>query len=589
MSIAPAKRLDGLRFAFRAAWAASSRTTIGLVVLQVLGAVAIAVQLGALARVLPVVAEDGGGGWTAELVSSLFVFGVALGVSGVVTAATRELRTLVVERVAHRTNLSLLAVVERARLEEIESADFHDRLGRARASYRVRLFQLVWGALNLVAMSLQLVAIGAVLIALAPAVLLVAVLAAFPLLVASRVNTRALYRHAFDLTAQDRRRSWLEQLLFDRAAAAELHASEVRPFLAERVTTLTDTRERLTERLVRRRLNVSIISAFASAALSTLAVAGLLGLVFTGNIDFADAAVAVVALQQVRGRTTGVATGLNDLAEASAFARDVTDFLNSPREVGPANHRIRPTSEVELRNLGFRYPGNERLAVDDVSLSIGRGETLAIVGENGSGKTTLAKLIAGLYRPTAGSIAIDSRPLGNGEVTECAVVFQDFNRYALTASENISLADTASTDQARAEAAARAAGAHDFLASLPQGYDTVLAREFEGGTELSGGQWQRVAIARALYSDAELLILDEPSSALDARSESELYIALAADAAERFTVVISHRFSTVRSANRILVMHEGKAVEIGSHEELMAFDGRYADLFRLQASPYYDL
>ena len=241
--------------------------------------------------------------------------------------------------------------------------------------------------------------------------------------------------------------------------------------------------------------------------------------------------------------------------------------------------------------MTFRYPGSDRDALRDVSISVRAGEVVALVGENDSGKTTLAKLLAQMFEPTSGRVLwndTDSRALDPATIrAQLGVIFQDYVRYQLSARDNIGFGRTeALHDQERIIAAAKRVGAHDHLEQLPEGYDTILGKEFSGGYDLSGGQWQRVALARAFFRDAELLVLDEPTAALDARSEHEVFEHVTELARGRSLLLISHRFSTVRSADRIYVLKAGRVIEEGSHDELMTLGDRYAELFNLQANPY---
>jgi ATP-binding cassette subfamily B protein len=248
-------------------------------------------------------------------------------------------------------------------------------------------------------------------------------------------------------------------------------------------------------------------------------------------------------------------------------------------------------ASLDLDHVRFTYPGRPEPALDGVDIHLEAGEVVALVGENGSGKTTLAKIMAGLYPPDSGTVEWNGTDVStfdqNRLRSQIAVIFQDFVRYAFTAEENIGLgrADEP-VDIEKIRAAAREAGADDFLAALPDGYQTPLSRLFDGGHEISGGQWQRVAIARAYYRQAPLVILDEPSSALDPRSEHDLFTSLRATLQGRTALFVSHRFSTVRSADRIYVLDAGKVVEHGTHDELMARQGLYAELFSLQADAY---
>jgi ATP-binding cassette subfamily B protein len=235
-----------------------------------------------------------------------------------------------------------------------------------------------------------------------------------------------------------------------------------------------------------------------------------------------------------------------------------------------------------MTDVWFTYPGAETPALHGVDLTIERGQVVALVGANGSGKTTIAKLVCGLYEPERGHVVWAS-----GEVPRVGVIFQDFMRYELTARDNITLGDASRIDDAEhMTASARAASADEFLARLPDGYDTWLSPSFEGGTDLSVGQWQRVAMARALFREAPVLVLDEPTAALDPSAERELIDSTKRMFADKAVLVISHRFANVVDADRIHVLDEGKVIESGTHDELMSLKGRYAEMYRLQASTF---
>jgi ATP-binding cassette subfamily B protein len=245
---------------------------------------------------------------------------------------------------------------------------------------------------------------------------------------------------------------------------------------------------------------------------------------------------------------------------------------------------------LTLDRVSYRYPGADRLAVDGVSLDLRRDEVVALVGENGSGKTTLAKVMTGLLPATEGVVCYDGRPVsdvGLSIVRRTAVVFQDFVRYQATARDNIAFGDISRTgSDPHVTQAAEQAGASKFVARLPNGYDTMLSKAFGDGVDLSTGMWQRLALARAFFRDPSFLLLDEPAAALDARAEHALFATIRGLAAGRTVLFVSHRFATVRDADRIVVMHEGRIVEEGDHDSLMAAGGRYAEMFLLQASAY---
>jgi ATP-binding cassette subfamily B protein len=289
--------------------------------------------------------------------------------------------------------------------------------------------------------------------------------------------------------------------------------------------------------------------------------------------------------------------GTNQFFEAAPLVTDINEFLR----LEPTRRAERATgavpdgfTSIAADHVSFTYPGSTELALRDVSVRLNAGEVVALVGENGSGKTTLAKLLSSLYQPVQG------RVLWNGEDTAAmdpdrfrrsvAVLFQDFIRYALPARDNVAFGDITREEDEDADSAVRAAaaqaGADVFLAGLPKGYDTILGPEFEDGQDLSIGQWQRVALARAFFRDAPLIILDEPTASLDARAEHELFDSIRTLCLGRSVLLISHRFSTVRTADRIYVLESGQIVEQGNHDSLMAAEGLYAELFRLQAEAY---
>jgi ABC-type multidrug transport system fused ATPase/permease subunit len=337
----------------------------------------------------------------------------------------------------------------------------------------------------------------------------------------------------------------------------------------------------------------------AGAVLSGVAGAGVwtvLGLLIaSGRVPLAAAASGAVALQTVRGSLQLAVLAVNTLYEEALYFTDFTDFAAraAARLPVPADRPAPgPFQELRLEHAGLRYPGTDRRAIEDVSLTLHAGETIALVGENGSGKTTVARLLAVLWAPDEGCVRWDGVPVAelpqDALRRHIAVVGQEVLHWPFTARENVQVGDVERADQdgAGAVAAATAVGADELIRALSRGYDTLLDRTFAGGQELSGGEWQRLAAARATYRDAPLLICDEPSAALDARAEHALFEQLRGRAGRSATVLVSHRLSNVRHVDRIYVLHRGRLVEQGTHEELVAAGGRYAELFLLQAAGY---
>jgi ATP-binding cassette, subfamily B, bacterial len=344
--------------------------------------------------------------------------------------------------------------------------------------------------------------------------------------------------------------------------------------------------------LARRRTSRSLIGALASSGMTVL-TAGVLALLFiSGRMPLAAAGTAVLGLYQLGTRLRALHAGASSLYEATLFVNDYTTFLRLEPDA-PRPERIAPRSfrELIVDDVTFTYPESEVAALDGVSLQVRAGEIVALVGENGSGKTTLAKILAGLYRPSSGRVLWDDTDLSRVDLDELrrsiAMIFQDFEQYLLPARENIGLGRHERIDDLESiVGAAQRAGADTFIAALPDAYDTMLGREFSGGYDLSVGQWQRIALARAFFRDAPFVILDEPTASLDARAEAALFDRMRELLAGRSVLLISHRFSSVRAADRIYVLDHGKVIEQGSHEELMQAGGRYAELFTLQAASY---
>jgi len=290
-----------------------------------------------------------------------------------------------------------------------------------------------------------------------------------------------------------------------------------------------------------------------------------------------------------------ILSGFNDISEQAMFLTDLFDFfamqptIQSPPHPIPAPRPIR--DGFEFRHVDFAYPGSDRLVVRNINFRLNPAEKLALIGENGAGKTTLVKLLARLYDPIAGQILLDGVDLREYDVEdlrhEIGVIFQDYMRYDMLIRENIGFGKIeALSEEPRMEHAAQKSLAKKLIDRLPKGYDQMVGRRFEGGVDLSGGEWQKLALARAYMRDAQLLILDEPTATLDARAEFEVFQRFADLTRGRMAVLISHRFSTVRMADRILVLADGAIREQGTHRQLVALGGRYAELFELQAAGY---
>jgi ATP-binding cassette, subfamily B, bacterial len=578
--------------AFRLVWSAGRRELIVTTGLQLLSAIGLAAQIFVGQAALEAVLGAEAGTFASILpeLAALVGITVALNFAGAIQAEQqRVLGELVMRRAADR----VLDVSTSVDLLVYEDPSFYDRLMRARSQGHFRTLQIVEGLTGMVGAAVAAAGILFALVALQPLLLPLVVLGYIPLWIVASRNSRDLYWHMHGMTPNERARFYLLEVLTRRDPAKEVRSFELAPFLRRRYDRLYDERIAELRALAKRRTWRSLVGAFSSSAVTAAAVAGLAYLYVSDRMSLAATGAAVFGLYQLGGRLQGLHFSSVSLYEATLFLRDYRSFLAlDPEERGQDRAPLR-FEKLEVDRVSFTYPGSSRPALQDVSLEIGAGEIVALVGENGSGKTTLAKLAAGLYRPEQGRVLWDGRDVAGVDRTELrrsvAVIFQDFEQYLLPARENIGLGRYERIDDAAAiEAAARRADAHPFLDGLPDGYETMLGREFTGGYDLSIGQWQRVALARAFFRDAPFVILDEPTAALDARSESALFDRMHELLEGRSVLLISHRFSSVRSADRIYVLHHGRVVEHGSHGDLMALDGLYAELFSLQARAYLD-
>jgi ABC-type multidrug transport system fused ATPase/permease subunit len=394
-----------------------------------------------------------------------------------------------------------------------------------------------------------------------------------------------------------RRFSMLMELLADRDSAAEVRAFTAQKLLLAEHDQFAEIMETEQIRLGTRQARTQLAGRTLAGAGITLAYATLGWLLYTAAIPLAAAGAAVVAIRTIRASLTQAVLAANRLFEQGLYISDYRDFL------GQAEERTRPTTgrpaprnpaRIEVNDVWFRYPGANEPALRGVTMTIRRGQTIALVGENGSGKSTLAKLLAGLYLPDAGTIAWDGVDLANVDepsiADQVAVVMQEPTRWPLTARRNVALGrpERDDPDERILARVARDSGADTVVATLPHGWESLLTKRFRDGHDLSGGQWQRISVARALYRDAPILICDEPTAALDARAEAAVYDSLRQLQDGRTVFLITHRLASVRSADQIVVLHHGEIVETGTHDELIAARGRYGELYDLQAKAYRD-
>ena len=530
-----------------------------------------------------------------ELVGLLLLTEFALAVlADVLGRVVSLIDSLLSERVTNASSVRLMEHAATLDLEDFEDSDFQDQLERARrqTSGRMTLMsQLFSQAQDMVTVA----SFAAGLVVYAPWLIALLVLALVPAFLGEAHFNAQSYSLDFGRTPERRELDYVRQTAASVETAKEVKIFGLNAFLIDRYMRLATDFYAANRRLAVRRARWGGLFTAIGTVGYYLAYAYIVWRTLTGAFSVGDLTFLAGSFRRLRTLLEGLLTSFSSHRRPGALSRRSFSFFDvRPKILSPANPLPFPKPIREgfvFEDVGFIYPGAERWAVRHLSFTLHAGEVVALVGENGAGKTTLVKLLTRLYDPSEGRILLDGHDLREYDLEalrgNMGVIFQDFVRYNLTAGDNIAVGRIeARHDRARVERAAMRRQADGVIAKLPRGYDQMIGKRFKNGVELSGGEWQKIAIARAYMREADVLILDEPTAALDARSEFEVFQRFKELSEGKTAILISHRFSSVRMADRILVLADGAVEAQGTHEELLARPGRYAELFELQAAGY---
>ncbi|GLU46524.1 ABC transporter ATP-binding protein [Nocardiopsis ansamitocini] len=588
-------RLPGLLAqAVGLAWRASPRDLLATAVFNVAAGVFTAVVLVGTAGVLEELLTAGP---TTDRVlaalPALAVVGGAALMRGALSAAAGWAQARLEPQVERVSELRLAELATGVRVLAFDDNDFHDRMFRATIRGADEAKRVVTYSIDILTGLIGIIAAAGVLGILHPLLIPLLLLTVLPEGWAASLAARMRYAWILAITESRRRKGMLDDLMTSRASCAEVRSFTMRgPLLAE--FDAIAGHERDVQLVLARRQALVRLAGEALGGTATLLTYVVLGLLLVNDMmPLAVAGAAVIAIRTGQSALATTLMAVNSAYESGLYFRDFLDFCDRAKAWLPPSGLAAPPDAVEsitVEDVVFGYPGKDDHALDGVSLRVGRGETIALVGENGSGKTTLSKLLAGLYTPVRGRVCWDGTDLAGVDAHalrgRIAIIAQDHTHWPFSARRNVTMSSP--DDPGRLDEAARVSGAREIVDELPHGWDTLLDRRFAEGQELSGGQWQRVAAARGFYRDAPLLICDEPTAALDARAEQRLFASIHEHArrTRSAVVLITHRLASVRMADRVYVLDRGRVVEEGTHDQLMSVHGLYAELYSIQAEAY---
>lgn len=523
------------------------------------------------------------------LLEALIVIAVA-GCQRGISASQSLLRALLGQRV----NVMILEKALTLQLSNFEDSEFYDKLTQARREASSRPLSLVNRTFGLAQNAISLVSYAVLLFGFSPWAVVILIAAGLPSFFAEAKFSGDAFRLFRWRSPETRMQMYLETVIAREDSVKEVKLFQLGPRLLKRYRDIFDKLFVEDRRLTLRRDGWGFVLGLLSTAAFYGAYVWIVVATIQGEISLGAMTMYLMLFRQGQSAVAASLTAISGMYEDNLYLSNLYEYLGQPvlARDGDAASGPDPSRGLEFDNVSFSYPGSTVPALTNISLEIRPGRSLALVGENGSGKTTLIKLLTRLYEPTGGRILLDGLDLREWSVEalrqRIGVIFQDFGRYQFSVGENIGAGDVRHIDdEDRWRTAAKTGMAAPFIDTMPDGYNTQLGRWFKDGRELSGGQWQKIALSRAfMRSDADILVLDEPTAAMDAASEAEVFEHFRSQSKTKMTILISHRFSTVRAADHIVVIQHGRIVEQGDHQSLLALNGQYAHLFNLQAKGY---
>jgi ATP-binding cassette subfamily B protein len=519
---------------------------------------------------------------------------LATGVQRAIGAYSGYGRNLFVRRVQLEAERRLLAQASRLDLGHFDNSDWHDRLARAKRDISWRPGDLTWSVLGLSGNIVTIVLMASLLASLHYILVILALAGAVLSLILERRVTSRLYEFFYKETPEEREREYVGDLLVQPRTTKEIRAYVLADYLLGRHRNMSESLFKLRAEMYKSGTRTSILSGLVTGTALALAYVFVAFRGAAGTIDPGGVVLVIGAFTSVSGTLSNISSTFVSVDQHTTFLDDYFSFLAIdplvPVPVSPVP--LPPVVEsIDFDDVRFTYPGGREPAVDGLRLHIGGGELVALVGENGAGKSTLVKLLLRFYDPDRGSVLVGGVDLKNVHPEQLrdriGVLFQDYANYELTVRDNVVMGrPNAAADDQRVMEALRRSRSDWLIKKMPSGLDSKVGRLFEGGHDLSGGEWQRLALARIMYRNADIWILDEPTSSLDPEAEAAIFAELKENLRGRIGIVISHRFSTVRIADRIAVIVDGRVAEMGTHDELLRSGGRYAQLFEIQAAGY---